>query len=50
MQVSAEHHVRQPDGSWLFRESGGPEASIDLKSIGCTLQLGSLHRKVKFGT
>ena len=48
--VRAEHHVRQPDGSWLFRESGGPEAAIELKSIDCTLQLGSLYRKVKFGT
>jgi Uma2 family endonuclease len=48
--VRAEHHVRQPDGSWLFRESGEPEAMIELKSIGCTLQLGSLYRKVKFGT
>ncbi len=48
--VRAEHHVRQADGSWLFRESGEPEAVIELKSIGCALQLGSLYRKVNFGT
>jgi Uma2 family endonuclease len=48
--IRAEHHVRQPDDSWLFREKGGLETMIDLKSIGCTLQLGSLYRKVKLGT
>jgi Uma2 family endonuclease len=45
--MCAEHHVRQPDGSWLFREFSGPEAAVDLKSIGCQLRLGTLYRKAR---
>jgi Uma2 family endonuclease len=45
--VRAEHHVRQPDGTWLFRELNEPETFIELKSIGCRLQLGSVYRKVQ---
>jgi Uma2 family endonuclease len=47
-EIRAEHDVRQPDGSWLLREIGGPEAKIRLESIGCLLVLGSLHERVKF--
>jgi len=46
--IRAEHHVRQKDGSWLFREWNGPEAVVDLKSIGCRLSLGSLYERVEF--
>jgi Uma2 family endonuclease len=45
--MRAEHHVRQQDGSWLFREFNGPEAVIELKSIGCQLGLGTLYRKAR---
>jgi Uma2 family endonuclease len=45
--MRAEHHVRQPDGSWLFREFNGPEAVVELKSIGCQLRLGTLYRKAR---
>jgi len=47
-EIRAEHHVRQPDGSWLFREFTSPEDEIRLESIGCRLRLGSLYAKVKF--
>jgi Uma2 family endonuclease len=47
-QIRAEHHVRQPDGAWLFREHKGPASRIDLASIGCTLHLGSLYERVRF--
>ncbi len=46
--MRAEHHVRQPDGSWLFREFTGPGDVIELKSIGCHLQLSSLYARVEF--
>jgi Uma2 family endonuclease len=47
-EMRAEHHVRQPDASWLFREFTGPDDEIDLKSIGCRLQLQSLYERVEF--
>jgi Uma2 family endonuclease len=47
-EMRAEHHVRQPDGSWLFREFTGTTDEIDLKSIGCRLQLESLYERVEF--
>jgi Uma2 family endonuclease len=47
--IRAEHHVRQPDGSWLFREFTSPSAEIELVSIGCRLQLETLYERVEFG-
>jgi Uma2 family endonuclease len=47
-EIRAEHHVRQPDGSWLFREITDPAAEIVLTSIGCRLGLGSLYERVEF--
>jgi Uma2 family endonuclease len=47
-EVSAEHHARQPDNSWLFREFTKPAGEIELKSIGCHLQLQSLYERVEF--
>jgi Uma2 family endonuclease len=47
-EIRAEHHVRQPDGSWLFREFSGPSGEIELASIGCRLQLQSLYERVEF--
>lgn len=43
-----EVHSRQPDGSWLMREAAGIEGSIDLRSVGCTLQLADIYDKVVF--
>lgn len=44
----AEHHSRQPDGSWLFREFTDPSDVIELKSIGCRLTLKSPYERVVF--
>jgi Uma2 family endonuclease len=46
--VKASHHVRQPDGSWLLRDFSGSDAIIDLRSIGCKLNLGELYKRVVF--
>ena len=46
--IRAEHHVRQPDDSWVLREFYGADAVIELKSIGCQLKLGSLYARVQF--
>jgi Uma2 family endonuclease len=46
--IRAEHHVRQPDGSWVFREFDGPDCVIELKSIGCRLALGTVYERVEF--
>jgi Uma2 family endonuclease len=47
-EMRAEHHARQPDGSWLFREFTKPADEIELKSIGCRLQLQSIYERVEF--
>jgi Uma2 family endonuclease len=47
-EVRAEHHIRQLDGSWLFREFTSPAAEIELLTIGCRLGLESLYERVEF--
>ena len=47
-EIRAEHHVRQPHGTWLFRESKSPDTQIHLAAIGCTLTLGELYERVEF--
>jgi Uma2 family endonuclease len=44
-EVLVEHHVRQPDGSWLMREhrAGG---RVELVSIGCGIDVDDLYLKV----
>jgi Uma2 family endonuclease len=46
--MRAEHHVRQPDGSWLFREFTTPSDILELKSIGCCLRPELLYERVVF--
>jgi len=46
--IRAEHHTRQTDGSWLFREYEDPGATIELRSIDCSLKLGELYYRVDF--
>jgi Uma2 family endonuclease len=48
-EVGAEHHVRQPDGSWLMGEYAEPDAVLDLKSIDSRLRLGDLYLKAPLG-
>ena len=42
-----ERFVRQGD-FWLLAESAGREASVTLETIGCTLELSDVYRKVTF--
>jgi Uma2 family endonuclease len=46
--LRAEHHVRQTDGSWLFREFTSRGDVIELNSIGCRLKLESVYETVEF--
>jgi hypothetical protein len=46
--MRAEHHVRLPDGSWLFREFTEPTDIVELKPIGCRLELQILYERVEF--
>jgi Uma2 family endonuclease len=46
--IRAEHHQRQPDGSWLFREFTAPGDLVELKSIGCRLHAEPLYERVTF--
>ncbi|MGA7240846.1 MAG: Uma2 family endonuclease [Bryobacteraceae bacterium] len=48
--MRAEHHTRLPDGSWLFREFTDPTVTIELKSIGCRLELQALYERVEFAS
>ena len=42
-----EHYVRQGD-FWRLAEYAGLEASVSLETIGCSLELSSIYRKVTF--
>jgi Uma2 family endonuclease len=48
LEILAEFHERQDDGSWLMREYSDPDDSLDFTSIGCRVRLGDLYRKVEF--
>jgi Uma2 family endonuclease len=41
-----EHYVRQSDGTWLFSEAVGLEATLQLPSIQCSLSLTDVYEKV----
>jgi Uma2 family endonuclease len=42
-----EHHVRQPQDQWLLSEQDSLDATLDLPSIGCELQLSEIYLKVR---
>jgi Uma2 family endonuclease len=44
-EVLVEHHVRQPDGSWLMREHRAGE-QLELASLGCAVDVDELYLKV----
>jgi Uma2 family endonuclease len=43
-----EQYVRNGDGSWKFTEAVGLESSLTLPSVGCTLNLGAVYKRVEF--
>lgn len=46
--VRAEHHRRQSDGSWLFREFTSPDTELELSSVNCLLKLSAVYDRVDF--
>jgi Uma2 family endonuclease len=44
-EVLVEHHVRQPDGSWVMREHRAGRR-LELASIGCAVDVDDLYVKV----
>jgi hypothetical protein len=46
--IRAEHHVRQPDSSWLMREYSAPSEEIHLAAFDCRLRLESVYERVEF--
>lgn len=47
-QVLVEHHVRQPDNSWLLREFRKLSDSITLASLSVTISLNTIYERVEF--
>lgn len=43
-----EHHVRQPDGSWLIRDLRGPDATLRLGSVGVEIGLHTIYEGIEF--
>jgi Uma2 family endonuclease len=48
-RVLVEHYLRREDG-WLYTAYDAPELSLQLPSVGCTLPLAQIYRKVRFPT
>lgn len=46
--IHVEHHVRNADNTWLLSETNQADATIELKSVGCTLLVADLYEKVTF--
>jgi Uma2 family endonuclease len=46
-RIHAEHHIKQPDGGWLFHEFSGPDAVITLESIGVRFNLSEAYDGVE---
>ncbi|MBI3948007.1 MAG: Uma2 family endonuclease [Armatimonadetes bacterium] len=44
-----EHFVRQPDGTWVFREYRSLEDSLRPPSLGCEVPLAEIYYLVEFG-
>lgn len=47
-RMHADLYRRQPDGLWVLSPAGEPGDSLELRSIGCALQLADLYEKVDF--
>lgn len=47
-RMLVEHFTRQADNTWLLRDYAVPEDVLVLASIGCTLRLSDIYRKVVF--
>ncbi len=47
-QMRVEHYIRQSAEEWALHDITSPTASIQLKSIGCTLTMTELYARVQF--
>jgi Uma2 family endonuclease len=45
---SVERYLKDGDGSWKLTEAVGLKSSLALPSIGCTLNLSAVYKKVEF--
>lgn len=45
-KLCVDRYTRKDDQEWSFRASNGPEAVVELSSLGCALKLGDLYHKV----
>jgi Uma2 family endonuclease len=43
-----EHFIRQADGNWLMVTALGLDASLNIASLGCTLELSEVYRLIEF--
>jgi|GEM_PF-316408 Uma2 family endonuclease/predicted HTH domain antitoxin len=43
-----DHYLLQDNGMWSFTDAEGPNAKIELSSIGCTLTLTDVYEQVTF--
>lgn len=46
-EVHVLHYLRQDDGTWLLSETRDPQSSIELPSIGATLDLARVYAKTR---
>jgi len=47
--VGVERWLKQPDGSWLVRETAGLDGEVVLESIGCRIRLADVYEGVELG-
>jgi len=48
-RVQVEYYVRKSEKTWEFGEITDPDVVLELSSIGCTLALRDIYRRVEFG-
>ncbi len=49
-EYQVEQLVRQPDGTWLFREHTTPEETLRFQSLGVEIPLSEIYYQVAFGS
>jgi Uma2 family endonuclease len=47
-EMRVDHYIRQPNGDWLLSYATTADAIIQLPTIGCTLNIADIYRKITF--
>lgn len=47
-KMQVDHYVRQDEDTWLLQGFSAPDSKIVLSSIGCSLLMSDIYRKVDF--